>query len=138
MTLIYATAADLQTWTGAPPDDPAKATALLRRASFLVGRAIRNDLYDVTPSGIPADPDLSDAVRDATCAQVEVWLEGGLNVIAGPGGQPALPTVSAIDGAQVSFDAYLTAAARTGALTQLDDVALHILRAAGLATGVVQ
>ena len=138
MTLIYADAADLQTWTGAPPDDAAKATALLRRASFLVGRAIRNDLYDVTPSGMPADPDLADAVRDATCAQVEVWLAGGLDVIAGPGGQPALPTVSAIDGAQVSFDAYLTAAARTGALTQLDDVALHILRAAGLASGVVQ
>lgn len=138
MTLVYATTAELESWTGVTPDNPARATALLRRASILVQRAIRNDLYDTEPSGVPSDPDLAEAVRDATCAQTEVWLASDLDVIAGPGGQPALPTVSAIDGAQVSFDAYLTATARTGALTQLDNVALHILRAAGLASGVVQ
>lgn len=138
MTLTYATVADLITWIGCDVDDEIKSAALLRRASILVGRATRNDRYEVNPAGEPTDPDIAAAFRDATAAQVEVWLASDLDVIAGPGGQEALPTVTAIDGAQVSFDAYLTNASRTKALTALDDTALAILREAGLASGVVQ
>lgn len=77
-------------------------------------------------------------MRDATCAQVEMWLTAGINPVAGAGGQEARPTVSAIDGASVSFDTYLTADAFAKAIDNLSDTAFSILRNAGLASGAVR
>lgn len=133
--IVYADADDLTVWLGEAPDG--EIIPLLRKASLLVGRACRNDLYDTTPAGLPADDDLRDAMRDATCSQVEVWLAGGYDPIAGPGGQDPRPTSTQIDGAQVAFDASQSYWDRNRAMTRLAADAGEILRQAGLATAHV-
>lgn len=133
--LLYANLGDITAWLGEDPDTD--VAPLLRKASLLVARACRNDLYDTDSAGKPADDDLVDAMRDAVCAQVDKWLAAGYDVIAGPGGQPARKTTVAVDGASYSTDAYLTNNARDAAMTNLCDDSLTILRNAGLATGIV-
>lgn len=133
--LVYATPTQLSTWMGQP--EPDNATRLLRAASILVAAATQSDIFDAQPSGLPKDSDLSAAFQDATCAQAEMWSEAGLDPIKGPGGQPQRLTTSAIDGASLGFDAYLTEPARQAALTGLCDTALTILRNAGLASSQV-
>lgn len=134
--LIYADDGDLETWTGQPAPD--NATQLLREASILVGIACQADRYTPLPSGLPADDDKRDAMRDAACAQVEAWTAASVDPIAGPGGQEPRMTVSAIDGASVSFDAYLTAADRANAIKYLSASAYRLLRLSGLASSWVQ
>jgi hypothetical protein len=130
--LILATTADFESWTG--DIAPENVGAMLREASVLVSDATKADVYDVLPSGLPSDPDLSDALRDATCAQAESWILTGDDPRKGAGGQLARPTTSSIDGASVSYDTYLTAGDRSRALTSLHATAYRILRAAGLAS----
>lgn len=76
MARVYATAADLVTYTGqAAPDD---ATALLVKASrFLDSNVFRLCWYEVDAAGIPANAIVLAAFRDATCAQVAWWGELG-------------------------------------------------------------
>lgn len=136
MPLIYATSDDLATWTTAPA--PADAAVLLREASILIADACLADIYDTDTTGMPTDPQLRDAMRDATCAQVHAWIEAGLKPVAGPGGQEPRLTVSGIDGANVSYDTYLTADARSSMLTSLVPTALRLLRFVGLASNAVR
>lgn len=130
---IYATAAELTTFIGAQPEG--NITAMLRKASLLVTSACRLDCYDTTPIGIPADDDLAEAMRDATCAQVERWIAADVDPLSGAK-QAGVVASSGVDGASVSFAA--PTAADLGVLADtlcLD--ALHILRNAGLATSAV-
>ncbi|MEV1079873.1 hypothetical protein AB0I98_16750 [Streptomyces sp. NPDC050211] len=85
---MFATPADYEAFTGQPA--PANATRLLARASRLVTRATKAAIYDTDSAGYPSDPDVRDAFRDATCAQVAEWArreaaaaDGG-DVAAGP------------------------------------------------------
>lgn len=133
--LVYATPADLDTWLGEPGPD--NATSLLRRASILVASATSNDVYDTQPNGLPADDDLIEALRDATCAQAETWQASDADPVAGAGGQTPRLTTTAIDGANLSYDTYLTAPSRANALAALDSAALQILRLAGLGSAGV-
>lgn len=133
--LVYATPDDLHDWTQqAPPDN---AAVLLREASILVADAIGGDLYDVAPTGLPAQSRQRDAVRDATCAQAEHWATSGSDPLKGAGGQDPRMTVSAIDGASVSFDTYLTAPDRMNSVKYLSPSAYRILRQAGMASAWV-
>lgn len=134
---VYATAPDLTAFMGSQPDSDVDVTPMLRKASLLVTTACRLDCYDVTPTGIPSDEDLAEAMRDAVCAQVELWVAAGYNPVAGAGGQDPRVTVSAVDGASVSFDTYLTAPARINEINQLCPDSLRILRNAGLASSAV-
>lgn len=134
--ILYASEAQLTAWMGVEPE--VVVTPYLRKASGLVHTACINDLYDVDATGKPSDPDLAEAMQDAVCAQAEMWIEAGINPVAGAGGQEARPTVSAIDGASVSFDTYLTAEAFAKAIENLSDDAFAILRAAGLASAAVR
>lgn len=136
--LVYATGDELATWMDA--DAPDNATALLRQASILVGRACRNDLYDVDSSGKPSDPDLVEAMRDAVCAQAEYWVAAKVNPIAGAGGVVGVITEVTLDGATRKADTTAAVAAATEAATStttLGSVALSILRNAGLASSYV-
>lgn len=133
--LVYATPSELSTWMGEPASD--NAIPLLRAASVLVADATKSDIYDVAANGKPKDDDLLEALRDAACAQAEMWSAAGLDPIKGPGGQKQRLTTSSIDGASLGFDAYLTEPARQAALTGLCDRALLILRNAGLASSQV-
>lgn len=134
--LVYATPAQLATWTGQPAPD--NAAALLREASILVGSACRCDVYDTIPSGLPSDPDLLDAMRDATCAHAALWDRLGIDPTAGKAGLAATVTSSSIDGASVSTNAGELAAEAARSLDALCLSAYRILRNAGLASSAVQ
>jgi hypothetical protein len=77
----YATAEDLEAWTG--NDAPDNAERLLQRATELIA----HNVLTPTPTdaaGLPEDEILAEAVMQATCAQVEQWLAVGEdNAIAG-------------------------------------------------------
>lgn len=136
--ILYATAAQLETWMDATPEGDVKP--LLRRASGLVGRACRNDRYYTQANGLPVDDDLIEALQDATCAQVEVWIAAGVDPIAGDTTQTAQPVWSEIDGARINFDpsgAVAASRAKSAAIDGLCDEAWDILRAAGLGTAAI-
>lgn len=133
MPLVYATSDDLATFTGNPAPD--NAARLLKGASALVRTATRAALYDVTSTGLPSDPDIAEAFRDATCAQAAEWIDKGVDPASGTA--PGVPQSSGIGGATVNWGA-------PGGLTpeqtlhQLVPDALWYLEAAGLLSGTVQ
>ncbi len=134
--LIYANDSDYFAWAKRPAPD--NVDALLREASILVADACLADRYNTTDEGLPTDAKLRDAMRDATCAQAEHWAAAGTDPLKGPGGQEPRMTVSAIDGASVSYDTYLTAPDRLNSVKSLAPNALRILRFAGLASNMVR
>jgi hypothetical protein len=69
---VYATAAELETWTGATA--PADAARQLTRASELIDQALMTASYATDSSGDAVDVEVVSALRDATCAQVEFWM----------------------------------------------------------------
>ena len=78
MTRIFATPAQWATYRGddAPPAD---ADRILRSASIEVARLVMNahfDLDNSTPP-MPSDPEIVQALQDATCAQADYFLETG-------------------------------------------------------------
>lgn len=77
--MAYATTAQLADWVGDSQDLPAdpEQTRLLDRASTLVDSLLIEAVYDVDADGNPTSTDVADALADATCAQVEHWLESG-------------------------------------------------------------
>lgn len=77
--MAHATTADLEAWlTGsgftAPTGD--EAEHLLARASDLVDEKVVA-WYAVDGAGLPVETEVRNALRDATCAQVEQWLSVG-------------------------------------------------------------
>lgn len=82
-----ATSADLSAWLPGDgsvevPTGPA-ADRLIARASEVIAEHVTAG-WALDALGDPADPDVKEALRDATCAQVEQWLEvGEENDIAG-------------------------------------------------------
>lgn len=113
---------------------PDQLDGALRAASRRVRHATRAARYDVGTSGLPTDPDVVEAFRDATVAQCLLWLTNGIE----PSGvlqQPAQKVASkAIGGRSVTFttDDPTIAAARLQAAKDLCDDAVLILRDAGL------
>jgi len=73
---VYATVTDLASYLGTtPPDD---ADRLLTAASrMLDARVLAYCRYDVDTAGMPADPDVAEAIGRAVCAQVAWWGEVG-------------------------------------------------------------
>ena len=138
--IVYATHTDLTSWIGAPQAE-SEVKGHLRAASVLVRDACVNDLYDITPAGLPSDPDLAEALVEATCAQAEIWLALGVDPVAGAAALEAEVTKSSIDGASIEVDASVSAAATAAKVASLDclaPIALSILRAVGLASAAVR
>ncbi|MFE7017560.1 hypothetical protein ACFVAQ_45075 [Streptomyces sp. NPDC057651] len=73
--MAYATAAQLAAWMGQAA--PADADRLLTRASEDIDDALLTALYRVDDEGKPTDPDIVEALADATCAQVEYQQASG-------------------------------------------------------------
>lgn len=71
---VYATQAEFSTWDAgtlyAVPSD-----AVLRRASVEIDGLTLHSVYDVDEDGYPTDADITEAFRDATCAQAAWWDE---------------------------------------------------------------
>lgn len=111
---------------------PDKIDSLLRRASAQVESHIRTAVYDVDEDGYPTDPDVADALRDATCAYVAYWDETddvtGADAIAGP-----------VKIGSVSLGGTSTggASSRTPGDTRRSDEAITILQNAGLMPAAV-
>ena len=130
---VYATPADYAAWAD---DGPAEADLerYLRSASRLVGRVTRAAVYDVDAAGKPvAGTDAADALRDATCAQVEAWHGQGVDPLLGRVGGKAQAVSKTINGASVQYAVYAAQAeARADAATTLCDESYSILVDAGL------
>lgn len=122
----FATEADLVAWLPADTPDPAptgaEAVRVLTRASEVIADHVTGG-YVVDATGAATEQWVIDALRDATCAQVEQWLEVGEdNDFAGYG------TDLAMSGGGLSTSrAPVTLAPR----------ARRILRLAGLTGGVL-
>lgn len=128
--LVYADEADLSTHVAELPDN---ADVLLRFASVLVRRATRFDVYDTTPAGMPDDPWVIDAFRDATCVQAAMWAANGVDPSAGSAGVDGGVESSSIAGGTVKYDTSHVDEARASVDT-LSPMALAVLRAEGLAS----
>ena len=132
--LIFATDADVEKWMGEPLDGRS-VDALLRRASSLVQRAVRSARFAVTPAGMPQDPDIEEALRDATCEQVTVWLENDVNPVE-VASAAAPVAASSIGDASITYgDSSASNAAKDSISTTLHPAALDILANAGLTGG---
>lgn len=123
--LVYATSAQLATWTGEAA--PANADLLLRSASILVALAAGQNLYGAAPSGSTAE-----ALRDATTAQAAAWIALGVTPTSGGALTEAPVKRSSIGTGTVERDTALLAQARADAVAELVDEARAILAAAGL------
>lgn len=137
--ILYASEAQLTAWMGVEPE--VVVTPYLRKASGLVHTACINDLYDVDATGKPSDPDLAEAMQEAVCEQCELWIENGVNPVAGVGGVEAAVVKSSIDGASIELDPGALAAsvaANAASVYRLSESAFAILRAAGLASAAVR
>lgn len=73
---VYATPSDLEAWLDPVPAD---AVRRLRSASAQVLYATRGAVYEVDADGLPVDAELKTAMRDATCAQVALWAQLGID-----------------------------------------------------------
>lgn len=71
---MHATTEELTEWLGS--EAPQNAGRLLQRASNLIDSVVVAP-YAKLADGTIIDSNVSDALRDATCAQVEWWLETG-------------------------------------------------------------
>ena len=132
--LIFATDADVEKWMGEPLDGRS-VDVLLRRASSLVQRAVRSARFAVTPAGMPTDPDIEDALRDAVCEQVTVWLENDVNPVE-VASAAAPVAASSIGDASINYgDSSASNAAKDAVSAELHPAALDILANAGLTGG---
>lgn len=126
---VYATSADLAAYPVAVPSGWS-AGLLLLRASRDVDRALLTAVYATDSTGLPTDPVLQQALRDAVCEQVAAMVATGDRTGLGIGG-PASFTIGklSVQGANSR------SAPRTGGLV---DQAYAALQAAGLTGHAVQ
>ena len=125
---------DVVAWAGYTFDKDVNLQPLIRRASSMVQRAVRSARFEVTPAGMPEDPDVMDALRDAVCEQVTVWVENDINPTVIQGASSAV-TSSSIGDASVSYSSVDAAQVKDQAASELCDAALDILANAGLIGG---
>jgi hypothetical protein len=85
MPLVYATVADLEAWLPPRLEVPADAELQLAKASQRLSRVLLTAVYDVGPSGLPTDPEVAQALAEATCAIVEYRLDTGDSGTGGGG-----------------------------------------------------
>lgn len=133
---IYATPSDLMPdWLD---EIPANATRLIRAASVMVEDTTRLALYATDTQGLPTEPEVIEAFRDAVCNQVAIWHAGELDPNAGAAGQALYVKSQTVDGGSVTLEGHVSVEERTKAATGLDNSTLMILRNAGLLTPSVE
>ncbi|MCU1647171.1 MAG: hypothetical protein JWN03_7446 [Nocardia sp.] len=113
------------------------AARYIQSATQIVRTATKNDLYDVTPAGMPTDPVLAGALAVATCVQVREWICNDINPLTGVAGLAPTVASASTNGSSVSYNNTDQAAARAQLLTELADAARIELRNVGLASSKV-
>lgn len=143
---LYATPIDLAVYvTGDPAatveQAPPNAAALIRQASSLVTDATRGAVYAVTPTGVPADATVLEAMTEATCAQAAAWSANGVDPVKGRSGAAPAVTSKSLGGASVAYSTYAADAAARSDLASGDvlvGAAWRALDQAGLLTTKAQ
>lgn len=128
---IYATTEQYEAYTESTA--PQGIGPLLRRASGVVLYATRAAVYDTTSEGTPSDPDLAEAMTEATCALVQAWEAAGVDPVAGTGTKVVQSKSAA--GASVTYALDEAEARRATSLASGDSLtgeAWRVLDAAGL------
>jgi hypothetical protein len=126
--VAYASADDLAEFvpeTVTVPDEP-EASRLLAHASEVVDGLLLTAVYDTDDDGLPTDPQVVAALRDATCAQALWWLETGDE----SGAQATYQSVSI--GSVSLTRGYTSGASATGPAQTTAPRAVSILQQAGL------
>jgi len=77
VTSSHATEADLVAYLPADALGGGDTTRLLERASRRIDKACRAPYSAHPTTGLATDASIAAALRDATCAQIEFWLEVG-------------------------------------------------------------
>lgn len=128
---IFATAEDYTAY--AKDDAPENIDRLLMLASGWVRDITKRARFATTKASDPKDEGIRAALRDATCEQVLVWVQNGVE----PGKQPDKGAVSStsIGDASISYETDSVVAQRALAASSLAPTALTILAAEGLAEG---
>lgn len=127
MARVYATQADYQQWTG---DNAATvAPSVLARASRLIDRALVGAVYVVDSQGLPTDTPITEALRDAVCAQIEWWDETGDTTGIGAASQFASAAIASANYTRAQGAA---AGDGKGVTDRLSADALDVLVTAGL------
>lgn len=114
------------------------ADRFIRAASSIVRYAIRGDVYDAAPSGVPADPELAGVLRDAVCAQVAHWSRNGIDPGTVGATQPARQVKTMSEGTRsitYTDDDPGVTSTRAASATDLCFDAAVILRDAGFLSG---
>ena len=126
MPVVYAKPSDLTDgeWL---TEVPANAAVLLRAASALVRKATRTWVYPIGDDGLPSDPVIVAAFRDATCAQTVAWTSSGINPTAQGVGVVASKSMG---GRSITYAAQ-DAVARAQLVSNLCDEAVQILTDTG-------
>ncbi|WP_367128325.1 hypothetical protein [Saccharothrix sp. HUAS TT1] len=132
MGRVYATEADL-TGYGAPPGvtlpTGAAAAWSLARASERVDELLLTAVYEVDTNGLPTDPTVVAALRDAVCAQVGWWAETGTS----PTGAP--PRYSSVKLGSLALTKTAGGSSPDGGAGRYAPDAVRHLRLAGLLSG---
>ncbi len=129
MSRTYATAPEYADWLGieTAPDGAAR---LLRDASLEVDEMLLTAHYRVDHAGMPVDPSVVEALRDATCAQAEFRAEYGDEL-------EALNQGESIKLGPLSFGGAFSSGPSPAPLPRFAPKALRYLRLAGLIPGTV-
>ncbi|MFF3310483.1 hypothetical protein [Streptomyces sp. NPDC002952] len=129
MGRVYATVAEYEAFTGLPA--PANVNRLLARASRLVSAATKAAIYNTDPAGYPTDPDILDAFRDATSAQVAEWAKRDAAAAGDDGSDPAASPWTSVSAGGLAFSRQ-SAPTATAEDDQLTPEAMEILAELGL------
>lgn len=133
--LVFADEYDVERFAGVSNPANTNMEKLLRRASGMVQHAVRFARFEVAPSGLPSDPDVMDAMRDATCAQVDYWIVNDVDPT--DAGTTAQVSKTSLDGASLDYDAAGARAAHETAANIMCTESHMILANAGLIGGAV-
>ena len=128
---LFAKPADFEKYADMEP--PENIDRLLRIASSWVTVAVRRATFDVDSAGNPSDPDVVEALRDATCEQVLVWVEN--DITPGKAQERGAVSSTSIGDASISYETNSVTAERELLANTLCDGAYMILDEAGLIGG---
>lgn len=130
----YATEADLTT-ANVVVTPSSDAPQYLQSASELVEDATIVDLYEVDDDGLPTDPEIIEAFKNATVAQIRFWVAAKVNPVGGVLAQSPEVSSQSTDGSSVSYGSLRTAEELEKATSSLCEQAQRILRLARLTDG---